>query len=159
MKVWALCKVDAESANRMDVPHVIISIHSPGRPQARPVANDKTLGTMFLCFHDLDRQPSPGGSFEKAFGPPRIFTLEDAARVIGFLDTWKPEGVICQCEAGRSRSAGLAAAIAKYHNNDDSEFFQTRGIYNPLGYSPNRLVYNRMSEALVEAKGLPEWLG
>jgi hypothetical protein len=158
MQVWAVSKLEIEQGNKMSVPHVIISINSPDKKQARPVINDKTIVTLYLCFHDLDAIPG-GASFSKVYGEPKVYTMEEAAKVVLLLNEHKPEGVICQCEAGQSRSAGMAAAIAKYYNGEDSQFFSRSSGYNARGYTPNRLVYNRTLEALIEANGLPEWTG
>jgi predicted protein tyrosine phosphatase len=49
--------------------------------------------------------------------------------------------VIVHCGAGVSRSAGLAAALAKWYNGSDLEFFKPP-------YAPNMLVYRTMLEAL-----------
>ena len=42
---------------------------------------------------------------------------------------------IVHCYAGQSRSAGVAAAILKYYNNDDFK------IFNNIRYTPNMLCY------------------
>ena len=43
--------------------------------------------------------------------------------------------ILVNCEAGQSRSAGVAAAIMKYFNNDDTQIFD-----NPR-YTPNMRCY------------------
>ena len=48
--------------------------------------------------------------------------------------------VICQCDAGISRSSGMAAAIAKAFNGEDNWLFEH--------YIPNRTVYRKVLEKL-----------
>jgi predicted protein tyrosine phosphatase len=68
------------------------------------------------------------------------FSMEQAEQAVKFVDkVVLDEGVkviICHCDGGISRSAGMAAAIAKHYFGDDSEYFKS--------YSPNILVYRRM---------------
>lgn len=46
------------------------------------------------------------------------------------------EYILVQCDAGVSRSAGMAAALSKYYNGDDTPFFRS------LGYIPNMEIYS-----------------
>lgn len=50
--------------------------------------------------------------------------------------------IICQCEYGQSRSAGCAAAILEY--------FENNGIYvfSDYRYYPNKLMYHKLLDAL-----------
>ena len=50
--------------------------------------------------------------------------------------------MIIQCDAGVSRSAGVAGALMKYYNGDDSEIFE-----NPK-YRPNMRCYRTMLNEL-----------
>lgn len=52
--------------------------------------------------------------------------------------------VIVNCEAGISRSAGVAAALSKVLTRDDEEFFRR--------YVPNRLVYRKIIEEMQELR-------
>jgi len=54
--------------------------------------------------------------------------------------------IICQCEYGQSRSAACAAAIL--------EHFYKNGIsiFRDYRYFPNKLIFNKLFEALQEAK-------
>lgn len=54
--------------------------------------------------------------------------------------------LIVQCDSGISRSAGLAAALSKYYNNDDKVFFHS------LRYIPNMDVYNPILKYFMEQK-------
>jgi len=55
--------------------------------------------------------------------------------------------IIVQCDAGRSRSAGVAAAIKKYFDGDDTQFFD-----DPY-YRPNMLCYRKTLEMLQRMCG------
>ena len=60
-----------------------------------------------------------------------------AAFVLGSLDV---DVIVFQCEAGVSRSAAMAAAMARHIGLDDMRFFRD--------YLPNRLVYRLTLEQL-----------
>ena len=67
---------------------------------------------------------------------------EDAAQVAELLRSYPDTDVIVHCDAGISRSAGVAAAILKYTTGDDSSIFQN-GLYDP-----NIWCYRKTLEAL-----------
>ena len=50
------------------------------------------------------------------------------------------------CEAGQSRSAGVAAAIMKYLYNNDTDIFNNRY------YKPNMLCYRKVLNAFMECE-------
>lgn len=58
------------------------------------------------------------------------------------------EALLVQCEAGISRSSGVAAAILKWMTGSDKE------IFSSYRYVPNMTCYRRVLEALY-AKGEP----
>lgn len=53
--------------------------------------------------------------------------------------------IIVHCGAGQSRSAGVAAAILKYFNGDDTQIFDNRR------YTPNMRCYRLTLEALLNS--------
>jgi protein-tyrosine phosphatase len=55
--------------------------------------------------------------------------------------------IVCQCEYGQSRSAGLGAAILEY--------YERRGIdiFRDYRYYPNQLIFNKAYEAMVQYAG------
>lgn len=104
-------------------------------------------------------------------GPPNFFCRDPANGIkdilrVSFEDTDKAETsiskaqareiaifvqqhmtidkIIVHCEAGQSRSAGVAAAILKYIFNDDSSIFECPK------YTPNMFVYRKVIESLYE---------
>ena len=65
-----------------------------------------------------------------------FFSEEHAKQLVDFVRKYLNdiELIICQCDAGISRSAGMAAALSKCIENDDKIFFKN--------YLPNSLVYS-----------------
>lgn len=77
-----------------------------------------------------------------------LFDEAMALRTARFVYDHYDESVllICQCEYGQSRSAGMAAAIAEHFYGMGIEVFADEQ------YSPNKLVYRKMMVALEEQK-------
>ncbi len=80
-----------------------------------------------LQFHDIDTNimESLGNTY---FG----MDDSDAKEIVVFLERWynKVDYLIIHCHAGISRSSGIASAIEKYYNGDDSKYFHN-SIYRP----------------------------
>lgn len=70
---------------------------------------------------------------------------DQAMQIANFIKYWvdKTDIIVVHCSAGVSRSAGCAAAIMKYINNDDTQIFK-----NPR-YVPNMTVYRSVLTALM----------
>jgi len=110
-----------------DKKYIVISITDPG---SEPVESQKGyLAMLSLEFYDLDKDIGqfPYSRF--------IFTERDAEQILDFIDTFKDKVdiIVCHCEAGISRSAGVAGALSKILNGDDKYYFDH--------YLPNMLVY------------------
>ena len=109
---------------------ILISItsHCGRQADVHMNENNKILNTLFLRFDDTDRKEMDLG-----------ITHIDARKIIEFikknLGNGNVDKIIVNCEAGQSRSAGVAAALMKYLNNDDTPIFD-----NPR-YTPNMLCY------------------
>ena len=73
-----------------------------------------------------------------------MFNDEQAAEVAAFIKPiLRSAGLlICQCEYGQSRSAGIAAAVRQFLYNDGIEIFADERYY------PNKLVYRKVFAAL-----------
>ncbi len=69
-------------------------------------------------------------------------TDEDAGKVATFVRRYQHVPVVVHCEAGYSRSAGVAAAIMKWANGDDTPIFK-----GP--YAPNMRCYRKVLNALM----------
>lgn len=115
---------------------VMISIRTPKDPcTPKPAMGNNLLDILYLEFHDVDR-------------PNRLMsgmTDEDGHKVAEFVRKWwgKVDLLIVHCDAGQSRSAGVAAAILKAMTGDDSQ------IYDVSFYTPNSLCYRKTLNALM----------
>ncbi len=113
--------------------HILISIKSPDSKKLKLPILKSRIKTLFLEFHDLD-----GVRFPKTQNNPKylLFNADHAEKILGFVlaNITKIDLIVCQCEGGISRSAGVAGALSKIFNNDDTFFFKN--------YLPNRYVYS-----------------
>ena len=135
-----------EESNEVQDRHIIISIFTPGDLDPKVVTNDNTEALFFVAFHDLDGEPSVATSL--AFGPIVLFDDQMAKNIVAFINTFEEiDTIIVHCDAGQSRSAGVAAAIAKFFNGNDDQFFSGGGMYGSPRYTPNRLVYRKVLRA------------
>jgi len=155
MKLTVKSRHRAETEpNTIEEPHIIISISNPGDPIPRPVMNDKTVDAIYFKFDDIIEMPPQGSSLWFVLNKdPKLFQMGMAEKIVLKLKETGVQAVMVHCEMGVSRSAGVAAALAKHFNGDDSEFFlqQPVGLYTGSAggyYKPNRLVYRLMLDAL-----------
>lgn len=76
---------------------------------------------------------------------PNCMNENDSEKIAEFAKNIvdKVDQVIVHCEAGVSRSAGVAAALMKYFNNDDMP------IFNNPQYCPNMHCYSMVLDALM----------
>jgi predicted protein tyrosine phosphatase len=117
---------------KTDLTHVVISIRSNGAKQIELPYVESRIGTLFLEFPDWDEAP-------KNYPHP-LFSQQQAETILLFVEGLKGivDLVVCQCEAGISRSAGVAGALNLIYNGNDEEFFRF--------YLPNRRVYRLLLE-------------
>lgn len=119
---------------------IIISITSCGGFDAFiiPTKVSGIIDVLHVKFNDTDSKNYLDGGI----------TRSDAKKICDFVNKYKNipilDKIIVHCEAGQSRSAGVAAAIMKYLNNDDTPIFN-----NPM-YKPNMLCYRTVLDALFE---------
>lgn len=75
---------------------------------------------------------------------PRSFTPELAGRIAAFIKSHadSTDHIFVSCQAGQSRSPGIAAALYTYYGRDPMEVFQ-----QPI-YQPNVLCYRLLTDAL-----------
>lgn len=134
MNVIVLSKPGAEhlcstwdSCDRLSV----ISISSSDRGQAAIEETPFVGPVLRLVFDDVD----PCG--EKVPSDMFPMTDEQAAQVVRFVNRLGAIGtdtLLVHCEGGVSRSAGVAAAIARHLNGDDSQFFGAQFVPNMWCY-------------------------
>jgi len=74
----------------------------------------------------------------------KMFNDEQAAEIAEFIKSVSGRAtlLICQCEYGQSRSAGIAAAVKQFLYGDGVEIFADARYY------PNKLVYRKVLAAL-----------
>jgi len=103
---------------------------------ARLGDNANRVGLLRLSFDDVDQSLGYLGS------SIRLFDDGHARSAAEFVSEHLPATglLVIHCEHGRSRSAGLGAALSRWQNGDDAEFF-TR-------FAPNRHVYEVMLRQL-----------
>ena len=141
MNIIVMNKSQAEDYSRTSHKDksIIISItnHAFGSPLITPCNINGIIDVKFLKFNDTD-------STERIYGG---ITEEDAVEISNFVKKYEKmpviENIIVHCDAGQSRSAGVAAAIMKYMFNDDTP------IFNNHKYKPNMLCYRRVLNALM----------
>ena len=127
-------------------PFIVISIFdSRSYP---PVIGKSTncIGILQLCFDDVCHD------FGDIEGEVCI-NSKQGKLIADFVLTYKnrAELIICQCEAGISRSAGVAAAISDYLLEDSTRFYKNSG--GPNGYFiPNKMVYRSVIDGLLGTK-------
>lgn len=99
---------------------------------------DNTGPTLFLFFDDIDDNELQ----DIGLNP---IQETDAKQIAIFVNKYKNNDkyFIVNCDAGISRSSGIAAAIGKYLNNDDTF------IFNNSKYCPNMRCYRMVLNALI----------
>ena len=144
-------------APTIEEPHVIISIRSPGQPralynpptddgdenpaiQALPRASESCKGVLFIDFFDVDKPTD-----HEKYGTLNPISKKQAEFIAKFVHDHidKIELVVCQCEAGISRSAGIASGLSAAINGDNKQFHENH-------YRPNIAVKVAMQRAYSE---------
>lgn len=113
-----------------DMPHIVISVRDPGSMRANLPDNPNRIAELYLDFDDID-----------------------AASILKVVGLTYPyiNLVVVNCEAGISRSAGIAGALSLLIGLTDTEFFNPRGPYKP-----NRWVYRTLlNQAQLENWHVP----
>jgi predicted protein tyrosine phosphatase len=119
-----------------DVPYIMISTIDVDSEDNVFEDNDNCKGIICRRFEDEDDST-------RKYAPNAIDGSAIASFVKHYID--EVELIICHCEAGMCRSAGVAAAISKWANGDDEYFFTGDG-----GFIPNKLVYRLVLSSLME---------
>jgi predicted protein tyrosine phosphatase len=134
MKFLVLGRADIMTRT-LDVPYIVVSVTDCEAPKAKIAESPQCLDILRLKFHDADVPQSDWV----------LISEQDARNIVAFIRQHlnTVQAVVCQCEAGMSRSAGIAAALSRWLQDDDTVFFQR--------YLPNRYVYRRVLEAAQES--------
>ncbi len=125
----------------------MISISDP-RMQYRYIpfctSENRVKSILKLCFADADQ---PGCDvYGHKTDVDDLMSEADAESIARLIDANQGLPVIVHCDAGVSRSAGVAAAILKFYTGDDSYVFE-----NPR-FQPNMWCYRKTLCALMKHK-------
>lgn len=124
---------------------ILISISDPNMvytdaPFCSP--ENRVSAILKLSFCDADR---PGKDVYGLDAEEKdLMSDEDAGKVVRFVQANRGKRIIVHCDAGISRSAGVAAAIAKYFTGNDDYFFDSGR------YVPNMWCYTKTLTAFFE---------
>jgi len=148
MRIQVFSRKQAVEQSKVDCAEdkVIISISTPGNefPEFYE-QNYSILDILFLSFYDIEDK----NEILPAATDEQIFNDNMATQIADFVKFWDVKNndvnIWVHCDAGVSRSAGVAAALQKYFNGDDSMYFSNDGKY-----VPNMLCYRKTLEKLHE---------
>lgn len=161
MIITAMSRLYAERiSSDIILPHAIISIGEPKQckderlNRAEFADNEHRKGVLYLQFYDIDVDSITNAGYileikkiKTEFGSG-LMTDDHANSIIEFYQEMlgKIEILICHCEAGVSRSSGVAAALMRIHTGSDDK------IFNDSRYIPNRFVYRKILNAWEERR-------
>lgn len=130
MKFLILSEKDIKEYVNPSEKYVLISIFGTHGHWATLPYDKNRVDVIFVEFDDIDHKRDPF----------ILFDTSKARQILQFVMKYKDEvdSIICQCQAGISRSAGTAAALSKILNGDDMWVFK-----NPK-YFPNTFVYHTL---------------
>lgn len=114
---------------------ILISITDPDKMHATP--HPRYENVFYAKFDDADVQVTPD---------TKLINGSTARNIVGFVKTSILGGVdtvVVNCEAGISRSAGVAAALSYIFNGSDRDIVKIRPMYN-------RTVYRAIINAYME---------
>ena len=149
MKIKVLSREKAEiEVFNIKEPTLIISIRDFKDPDKARVSikNENIKGIVFLNFDDVEEN-------DRYYS---CITDEDAKKICEAVNEMKDfvTQIIVHCEAGVSRSAGVAAAIGKYLNGDDMFIFGAPLDLDKIKFSnevfSKALIYSRTEEEYKE---------
>lgn len=152
MNIYTLSRAGMEnirdhfSGDNLGKGSALISIGNPGQTTGNI---DESLfgGVLRLHFHDAD----PNVSHGQVKGM-RLLDHEQVKSVIEFVNSANPDTLFVQCQAGQSRSCGMAYALHEHYNDGDLKDGwenYNRHVYQKMkeslrGYRKDRDYYNRM---------------
>ncbi|MBX3206277.1 MAG: dual specificity protein phosphatase family protein [Labilithrix sp.] len=134
MELFVYSRRALEAVQPHEVPHVIVSITSGPEDVARIRSNAHCRGILRLSFPDAE-------AASDKFPETALFSPEHARKIWDFVLRHRDvERIVVHCDAGISRSAAVAAALARVLKGDDAEFLGGK-------YRPNMRVYRLLLDA------------
>jgi len=134
-KIFVMSRREAEKVKKNNGKTIaIISITDPGS-EVIAINNKLYDDILKIQFYDLE---------EPIVNYTRVLSSKDSNKIAKFaFKHWNnTECLIVQCEAGISRSAGIAGAISKFFTGNDDKFFKTH-------YVPNMRCYRMVLDSLI----------
>lgn len=125
---------------------ILISIGNPGGSTG-DVDESLFEDVLYLHFHDAD----PNVDYGTTAGM-KLLDNGQVKSVINFIQDHDPDTLFIQCQAGQSRSCGMAYALHQHYNDGDLKEnwqnynrFVTEKVKGALrGYSKDQEYYNQM---------------
>jgi len=123
-----------EDINCSEKDFVLISAKDKSMPNVE-VKSKHMKDALFLCFDDID-------------GPYKNYihmSDEHAKLIVDFVIKYKEYPfIVCQCEAGVSRSSAMAGAISRFLTGKDEDIMKYKFFY------PNKYVYKKLNKAFTQ---------
>ena len=134
IKVIVMSRLEAYQycKKRHDKPSAIISISTPYENQV--------IDILELSFVDAD-EPDSLDVNDIIAAEKDLMCDRDAERIVEYSKKHKDKLLIIHCDAGISRSSGIAAAILRHYTGDDAE------IFDNYSYDPNMWCYFKTLKA------------
>ena len=151
---------------KSDESHIIISITDPNSEKVKIIS--RPFDILSLQFHDADEHRVQTKDCKRCNGTGyvpefkdindghcyrctdkidiRLFTDNDARIILDFVQDCRVDIdlIVVHCEAGISRSAGVAGALSLIYNGSDEYYFHR--------YLPNIFVYRKILNKFMESK-------
>lgn len=142
IKIFNRTNAVKESYRELKKSKVIISISDPDKSRANFNRENKSIkAKLYLSFYDIDEKT------KDIFKPYEMMSRRDANKIVDFVCYWqdKVDEIWVNCEAGVSRSAGIAAAIMESFYQDSSVIFDdTRYLPNMYCYRLTKNAFDRI---------------
>ena len=110
---------DLSVMHHINIPYILISVVSPEYPNYELAYNDMCKDVLKLRFHDVDEK----GNINSLVETGKIITRIDdkiAQQIIDFSQKHNDiKNMVIHCEAGVSRSPGIAMALSEIRNGTE----------------------------------------
>lgn len=119
------------------MPNAVISITDPdNREPAKFSTTDFIKDVLYIKCFDVDKGSANFHCYPERF-KKGVFTKDHAIQILDFVEEMKNdiEILVVHCDAGISRSSGVAAALSLIYTGTD------KGIFMDNRYRPNMHVY------------------